>query len=83
MRSIRPVTLLALGASACALIACSSSPDQHIVFYGPETQPTTLVSLSAGDSLGREIYINDVVLAARQNAADRATAVVASPIDDD
>lgn len=81
MRRNRSVTLLALSASAFAIASCASNPDQHIVYYGPVVSSTALVSLGAGDSLGREIYVNDIVLAATQRAAERDTALADSPVD--
>ncbi|GJQ29268.1 MAG: hypothetical protein HBSAPP03_11520 [Phycisphaerae bacterium] len=46
-------------------------------------QPTILLSLGAGDSLGRRVYLNDLIIAAKAGNLDVAFSAVSdgSPID--
>ena len=65
-------------ATGPALTGCASTAPGYVTYLGPTSQSVSVASLAAGDTLGRAIYINDVILAAKQgdNAATPSLATV-------
>jgi len=59
-----PVTALSVG--------CASSAPSHFVYLGPENAQNHAFALAAGDSLGRAIFVNDVILAARMQQGSQS-----------
>lgn len=43
----------------------------------------TYVSLGAGDALGRAVYVNNIILAARQRTENPASTIADVPIDEE
>ena len=66
-----------LWATSAALAGCASTAPEYVTYLGSGDQRTTVTSLQAGDMLGRAIYINDIILAARTDT-DPATSSLAN-----
>jgi len=78
--------ILACSSAAIALAGlttgCASQPERHVMYFRP-AEPWAVTTLGSGDALGRQIYANDVMLAARLKAERRGTATVDVPVEID
>lgn len=57
-----------------------AAPELAAAFAG--SAPPVYVSLGAGDALGRAVYVNNIILAARQRTENLGTAVADVPTDE-
>lgn len=75
--SRRHAAALCVALSGACIGGCASRPTDHIVYVG-SVQPTSsrIASLGAGDSLGQQIYANDVILAQTKSRDGSALATV-------
>lgn len=78
---IRRITLISLLSLAAAGVGCKSAGTQASM--GAMRSTPVLLSLGAGDSLGQRVYLNDMVIAAREGSLDVAVTAVSdsSPLD--
>jgi len=79
---IRRIAFISLLSLAAAGVGCKSSNTQASMGAMRSPQPV-LLSLGAGDSLGQRVYLNDMVIAAREGSLDVAVTAVSdsSPLD--
>jgi hypothetical protein len=72
MQNTRPIALsITAIALTTGLGGCVSTAPDYITFVGTPTQGTQIASLHAGDTLGRSIHQNDVILAAKLGTDSR------------
>lgn len=67
----RTLMISAAAVLGLCLTGCSSTP-RHPASMGMVSPQPKVLSLAAGDSLGRAVYVNDMILAAAQIERDSA-----------
>lgn len=66
----RRTTLLCTAAALCVILGGCSSGRNHRASMGMVGPDARVLSLAAGDSLGRAVYVNDTILAAAKLDTD-------------
>ncbi len=79
----RPLMLISFLVLAATGVGCKSASRSQASMGLMRTSQPALLSLGAGDSLGRRVYLNDMVIAAREGSLDVAVTAASdsSPVD--
>lgn len=80
---IRRIALISVFSLAAAGVGCKSTARTQASMGAMRSPQPVLLSLGAGDSLGQRVYLNDMVIAAREGSLDVAVTAVSdsSPLD--
>lgn len=68
----RNYTILAMLAGCVVLGGCNASRGNARVSLGVMRPDAAVLTLGAGDALGRSVYVNDLIIAAREMQGDVA-----------